>query len=180
MTGFLYDLINNNFSRCKQHQQAVSDKGFTSFNIFNHSNIKVRRYYKKAWMFTVNKSLRVLATRQLVAALSTQARNPTHPQTFNESFYQCHSIPQKVKVASVERGVLVLERKVPTAPELKARDQNKLPLEGCKLERYVACWFVRWCDEWIHFKKSNYSAEANRPRTGVKRKKIKSTFPCGI
>lgn len=39
-------------------------------------------------------------------------------------------IPQKVKVASAERGVVVLERKAPAAPVLKAPDQNKLPRRG--------------------------------------------------
>lgn len=57
-----------------------------------------------------------LAASQLIAALSAHTRQPTHPQTFNESFYQCHLIPQKVKVASVERGVVVSERKAPAAP----------------------------------------------------------------
>lgn len=37
----------------RQHQQAVSFKGF---GIFKHSCIKLRHYYKKAWMFTFNKS----------------------------------------------------------------------------------------------------------------------------
>lgn len=71
--------------------------------------------------------LKVLAASQLVPALSAQTCHPTHPQTFNESFYQCHLIQQKVKVASVERGVVVSERKAPTAPFLKAWDQNNPP-----------------------------------------------------
>lgn len=99
-----------------------------------------------------------LAVSQLIAALSTHTRQPTHPQTFNESFYQCHLIPQKVKVASVERGVVVSERKVPAAPRIwKPGIKTTFPPAGCKLQSYVACWCICWRDEWTHFKRSNYS-----------------------
>lgn len=68
-----------------------------------------------------------LAASQLVPALSAQTRQPTRPQTFNESFHQCHLIPQKVKVASVERAVVVFRREKHLLPPfLKARNQNNL------------------------------------------------------
>lgn len=68
-----------------------------------------------------------LAASQLVPALSAQARQPTRPQTFNESFYQCHLIPQKVNVASVERGVVVSERKAPAAPVFESLESKQPP-----------------------------------------------------
>lgn len=39
--GMISSKINNNFTQYRQHQQAVSKKGFKSFIIFKHSCIKV-------------------------------------------------------------------------------------------------------------------------------------------
>lgn len=176
---------NNNLSQYWQNQQAVSKKSFKRFNIFKHFTHVLKRDSiinrpECLLLIKVNIGhLKVLAASQLVPALSAQTCHPTNPQIFIERFYQCHLIPQKVKVASVERGVVVSERKAPGAPILKAQDQNKPPV-GYKLQCYVACWYVCWRVEWTHFKKSNYSEEANRPRSGVKRKDFESTLPCGI
>lgn len=142
-------MSNNFINKESISRQVLSLKGSTTLK---HSH---RQHYKNAQMFTFNKSKHrtfesPLAASQLVTALSAQARQPTRPQTFNESFYQCHLIPQKVKVASVERGVVVSERKAPPAPVFESPESKQpppLPPVGCKLQSYVACWCVCWHDE---------------------------------
>lgn len=61
-----------------------------------------------------------LALHQLMLSISTQTFQPTHPQTFPESFYQCHLILRKVKVASVVSDFVVLEGRGTDASTLKA------------------------------------------------------------
>lgn len=117
-----------------------------------------------------------LAASQLVPALSAQARQPTRPQTFNGSFYQCHLIPQKVKVASVERGVVVSERKAPAAP-VSESPESKQPPPPSSSSRWGRNFrdmlhvgaFAGVMNEHIS-KGAIILKEANTPQCGVKRR----------
>lgn len=74
-------------------------------------------------------------------SICTQVSLPTHPKACSESFYQCHLILRKVRVASVERDFVVLEgmggRRGADALTLKTEDQNTLL---SRLHTHVFCY----------------------------------------
>lgn len=169
-----WKMSNNFINKDSISSQLLSLKGSTTFK---HPHIKLRQHYKKC-LLLIKVEHRTfestLAASQLVPALSAQARQPTRPQTFNESFYHCHLIPQKVNVASVERGVVVSERKAPAAPVFESPESKQPPPPtptpvGSKLQSYVACWCACCHDEWTHIKRSNYlEASKHTPVWGDK------------
>lgn len=117
------DTISWKMSNSFIHKDSIS-RQVLSLNgtaTFKHSHIKLRLHYKSAQMFTFNKSWtsniwKHTGRESTRPCAHAQARRPTRPQTFNESFYQCHLIPQKVKVASVERAVVVFGQKSTCCP----------------------------------------------------------------
>lgn len=185
------DTISWKMSNSFIHKDSIS-RQVLSLNgtaTFKHSHIKLRQHYKSAQMFTFNKSWtsniwKHTGRESTRPCAHAQARRPTRPQTFNESFYQCHLIPQKVKVASVERAVVVFGQKSTCCPRFwKPGIKTTFPppdgvqtSESCCM---LVCLLVWWMN--TYQKEQLFWSKQTHPSVGWKGEILtKSHIPSGI